>query len=488
MVIQATTSPAASPTGAGGTTAGSGKASAASGSANTGFASVLGAQQNIGADTASADSAPDAQTASILGLLQILQAMIMPMQTPSVTNAGSNEQQGVQALPELLLKAMNGNPAFAQELLQNPNVQKWLEQASAVLQALGQPNASVSSFNLRSGIADQTKLTAQETLLQLATLAAKQPDNPIVQHVLNDLQRTVGPLITDVQQKIEPAQSDMPQIVQPSLTDLRSGLKPMHAANALQSGDRILVQQVVAETAGDTNLQQTKANLEMLAAKTSGVTANLQQQLAGDQGTDNDGSQSSSSDSSAYQTPLQPLQDLLKTLQQPNFDAKQAGQATIHAETFVRDMSEYMVKDMKLTLGDMVKEARLSLNPEHLGQIDVKITLHANGQLVAQLTADSTAGRQLLESQLPQLRQTLQNQGLQVERLEVAQQTDMASSMFQQRQGQGGGQQFARNNRTRTPEVEAVDGEFVNDLRTLADFRQAGSTGITADPSFDVTA
>ena len=49
-----------------------------------------------------------------------------------------------------------------------------------------------------------------------------------------------------------------------------------------------------------------------------------------------------------------------------------------------------------------------------------------DGQLFAQFAADSLAGKQMLESQLPQLRQALLTQGLQVEKLEVTQSQNMS--------------------------------------------------------------
>lgn len=442
---------------------------------------------------------PDEQTTSLLGLLQMLQTMLAPLQNMLTTNTGANEQQGVQSMPALLLQAMNGNPGFARQLLQNPGMQAWLAQASAVLQALSQPTGQSATADLLSGLSVPSKLTAQNTLLQLATLTEQSPANPIAKHLMSELQRTVEPLLATLSAQGASGSRDSSDLlsqlasanpeIDASWTQgaVRDAGKQKQSQLPAQSGDNVMVQQVAVETFGTDQLQQTKSRLEMLAAKTSGIPSLLPQQLGGAAAADAEGSQSPSSDSSLFQSPTMQLQDLLKTLQQANFAPDSAAHATINAQTFVKDMSDFMIKNMKFSLGDAVKEAKLSLNPEHLGQIDVKITLHSSGQLVAQLMADTAAGRQLLESQLPQLRQTLQSQGLQVERLEVAQQADMASSMFQQqRQGQGGGQPFARNNRTRLPELEAVDSELASDLRTLADIRQNG--GSVTDPSFDAMA
>ena len=53
----------------------------------------------------------------------------------------------------------------------------------------------------------------------------------------------------------------------------------------------------------------------------------------------------------------------------------------------------------------------LTLSPENLGQVDVKLTMH-NGQLVAHFAAQTLLGKEMLEGQLSQLKQSLQGQGL----------------------------------------------------------------------------
>jgi hypothetical protein len=73
-----------------------------------------------------------------------------------------------------------------------------------------------------------------------------------------------------------------------------------------------------------------------------------------------------------------------------------------------------------------------------------------------------------------------------VERLEVAQEAAASSGMFQQpRQRDGDGQSFGRESRERKVEIDAVDGEFANDLRTLADHRneQDDASGSSFDAS-----
>lgn len=90
----------------------------------------------------------------------------------------------------------------------------------------------------------------------------------------------------------------------------------------------------------------------------------------------------------------------------------------VHAQRFAEEAGRVLLKSMKFAVADGVSEARLSLYPEQLGQVQVKITV-SNGQLVAQFVAETAMGKEAIESQLPQLRIALQNQGIQVEKLEV---------------------------------------------------------------------
>jgi flagellar hook-length control protein FliK len=64
-------------------------------------------------------------------------------------------------------------------------------------------------------------------------------------------------------------------------------------------------------------------------------------------------------------------------------------------------------------------EAKFSLTPEKLGDIDVKVSIH-KGQVFAHFTADTLVGKETLESQLSLLRSSLQQQGFQVDRIEIS--------------------------------------------------------------------
>ncbi|QCT03219.1 flagellar hook-length control protein [Paenibacillus algicola] len=109
---------------------------------------------------------------------------------------------------------------------------------------------------------------------------------------------------------------------------------------------------------------------------------------------------------------------------------------------FAREMTQFTVNKLEFIKQQGFTEARISLNPEHLGKVDIKIMMQ-NGQLVAQFMTHSAEARELLDQQMTQLRTALLGQGLQVEKLEVTQNSQTSTSQFHMQDGRqsGSGQQ-----------------------------------------------
>ncbi|MED4750126.1 flagellar hook-length control protein FliK [Brevibacillus choshinensis] len=105
----------------------------------------------------------------------------------------------------------------------------------------------------------------------------------------------------------------------------------------------------------------------------------------------------------------------------------------VHANQLTQQVTQIFVKQMKLTQLNGIHEAKLILNPQSLGQVDVTITSQ-NGVITAHFSAETQAGKDMLDNQLPQLRAALTQQGLQVDRLEVNQQQETAFGFQQQRE------------------------------------------------------
>jgi flagellar hook-length control protein FliK len=172
-----------------------------------------------------------------------------------------------------------------------------------------------------------------------------------------------------------------------------------------------------------------------------------------------------------------PFQDLTRMLQTAEVKSVQP----MTAQSFVQDMSQFVMKNFKVDALNGFSEARLTLSPENLGQVNVKLTMH-NGQLVAHFAAQTLLGKEMLEGQLSQLKLSLQGQGLQVERLEVTQSSSLQSSLFQDQRQQQFSQQFARQNKSSYSNLDSVPESFSAEMANLA--KISGAYG----NAFDVTA
>ncbi|WP_106766067.1 flagellar hook-length control protein FliK [Paenibacillus faecalis] len=130
----------------------------------------------------------------------------------------------------------------------------------------------------------------------------------------------------------------------------------------------------------------------------------------------------------------------------------------VPVEQFAKEMTHLFVNKLEFVKSQGFSEARILLHPEHLGQVDIRITMQ-NGQLIAQFMTRNSDARELLDQQMAQLRTALQGQGLQVEKLEVTQSSQPSSSQLHQDGRQSGsGQQDDPNRRSREKEAPSDDG------------------------------
>lgn len=136
--------------------------------------------------------------------------------------------------------------------------------------------------------------------------------------------------------------------------------------------------------------------------------------------------------------------------------------APVPVENFAKEVSGFLVGKFDIVKLQGLSEARISLYPEHLGQVDVKITMQ-NGQMVAQFVTEHLLAKESLEGQMSQLRAALQAQGIQVTKLEVTQNSSLSSHMYHNdSHGQRNGSGQEQDNKRR--ELKEEDHLLVNDL------------------------
>ncbi|WP_339265644.1 flagellar hook-length control protein FliK [Paenibacillus sp. FSL R5-0470] len=132
--------------------------------------------------------------------------------------------------------------------------------------------------------------------------------------------------------------------------------------------------------------------------------------------------------------------------------------APVPVHQFAQEMTGFITGKLEIVQKGGVAEATISLFPENLGQVDVKITMQ-NGHLVAQFMTEHSGAKDMLEQQMNQLRAALQSQGLQVEKLEVTQNNTPLNSGWGQegrQPGSGSGQQGRRSKESREEANDAI--------------------------------
>lgn len=86
--------------------------------------------------------------------------------------------------------------------------------------------------------------------------------------------------------------------------------------------------------------------------------------------------------------------------------------------TQMKEIVNQIVDKIKVVIKPEATSMEIQLNPENLGKVNLSV-VSKNGQLTAHFTTETQAAKEALESQLQTLKETLNNQGLKVESVEV---------------------------------------------------------------------
>lgn len=112
-------------------------------------------------------------------------------------------------------------------------------------------------------------------------------------------------------------------------------------------------------------------------------------------------------------------------------NATQTNQAR---ETY--NMPQQIVEQAKLLQRGTDSQMIIKLNPEHLGQLSLKVSVNGNGGVTATFHTDNAQVRAILETTMTQLKQQLDEQGIKVDNVEVH--TGLPDGQLPQDQGQQG--------------------------------------------------
>ncbi|MFD0680149.1 MULTISPECIES: flagellar hook-length control protein FliK [unclassified Paenibacillus] len=491
-------------------------APALSGQAKTGFSATLNSMLAGEADVSQGDS-----QISLVGLNVLAQLMAALKEDSTVL-----PEQGLgDSLKQLddLINLMDSDTDFASAFMDDPGVQAWLAQIQALLQlqtpaALSvtpnqtsetgeatvdeaiQPsngNAQNSRLNPLLFVPLETSSTDNETA-QTVPVADLKPVTKAEAHKLlesfkNLLQsnsdqnsnlltgNSLQKIVADLQQVLAPL------VAAPAVSDnSKDSVTDSEVATQLfstQTNDRspgvsTVTNPIKRDIAFQVNVTAVNPKLEFLAARALPPKTTVEEVV-------NDAPlfeplQEMVVDTTADNS-VMPMHEFLKQVQSGEQLTK-TPVLLMHSHSFTEDMTDFVKAFTLDARADGITEAKLSLYPQHLGQVDVKLTIH-NGQLIAQFMADSLTGKEMLESQLSQLRATLQSQGIQVDKLEVTQSQSFQSGMFQEQRQQQSQQSNKQQKGNGTNKALSLDEEL-----TQAAAKTAPVSNRLGQTSIDTTA
>ncbi|GAB6931498.1 hypothetical protein JCM10914A_54810 [Paenibacillus sp. JCM 10914] len=324
---------------------------------------------------------------------------------------------------DLMDEAVKEDPALLQE------IQLWLQQANLLLggngsQPLGTDQASVGSSLASS--ADTIRFAVQDTVSQLAAVLSKPGNADVnteaaVKQLVQSFHSMVGSgtgthKAGSFASVLSPQQTESSSILGTSNSSAGQGAPQQSAVAAgTLPGGRLLTYADPLSTEATTGEGE-------ISPEHGPVTAG---QLALRSGT----------------------QVTVKPAAPP-----------VPVEQFSNEMTSFIINKFEIVKQQGFTEARISLNPQHLGQVDIKLSMQ-NGQLIAQFMTKSTDAKELIDQQIATLRTALIAQGLQVEKIEVTQSSQSSTSqLYQDGRQPGSGQQQSqhRSNEKDRPSEDAI--------------------------------
>jgi flagellar hook-length control protein FliK len=444
---------------------------------NTPSVSVSSAQYTNAGNAASGKTMSEASFSSVLNEAQSdanntateqMAVMTMPVihsviLLPSLSASSSPatvEQLAVQAL-----NAIKENPAAAQgEIAQNADLRSWIMHAAKWLQDISSNDAAGRHRTLLSGFSGDARMTAEQiaTLIEKFMGALKQnPNGSAVRELSTSFEAAFRSMLTAAGQPLDNA-ADISEAGRVTAGHPTSAETP-HFSDTRMAHPRNFV---YVETNRSVPLPGTFLSMEALSGfhSRSHVHAAIATQ-----------------DTAAQPLPAVSEESSIVWTGQTGDPAnkpmmteviKPAVSIPIQSQQFTEEMGTFLFKKWTLSEANGMTEAKLSLFPEHLGKVDVRITMQ-NGQMTAYFAAETLLGKDMIEHQLPQLRAALQNQGIQVDKLEVAHNSGVQSQLFHdQRQHQSPGQSWSRQNKNKgdnygqtavyAPEGERLDARRIS--------------------------
>lgn len=148
-----------------------------------------------------------------------------------------------------------------------------------------------------------------------------------------------------------------------------------------------------------------------------------------------------------------------------------------NTETESVKIIKQIVNEIKLTVKQDMTKFEMQLNPEHLGKVSLQV-VSKDGAITAQIAAGNAAVKEAIESQITVLKQSLEEQGIKVESIEVT----IASHGFEQN-NQGNENDFENNNSKKSSSLRNFDGSQDEELEISVEEQLMQENGSTVSYS-----
>ncbi len=139
--------------------------------------------------------------------------------------------------------------------------------------------------------------------------------------------------------------------------------------------------------------------------------------------------------------------------------------------TEIREIANQIIERIRVTIQPEQTSMELQLNPEHLGKVNLSVQ-SKNGVMTAQFVVQNEISREAIESQLHTLKETLDQQGIKVEAIEVTvaaysfqQNKESASDQAETKQGQNSHKISLEEAIGMTEETEDMDTQDITGVR-----------------------
>ena len=125
------------------------------------------------------------------------------------------------------------------------------------------------------------------------------------------------------------------------------------------------------------------------------------------------------------------------------------------------NVPQQIVEQAKLLQNGQNSEMIIKLNPEHLGELSLKVSVNGNGGVTATFHTDNAQVRAILQTGMIQLKQLLNEQGIKVDSVEV--QTGLPDGQLPDGQAQQGFYQQEQGQHVRSQQIDLKDFEDTSD-------------------------